>query len=477
MSEHRPDKRFAMYPVALRLAGRRVVVAGGGRIAARRVERLLAAGARVSVIAPTVVSMLAERAAAREIDWQQRPVDDADARGAALCFAATDDARANARFAAAARGLGIAVQRADDAADSDFLVPALIERGPLQVSISSAAAAPSLTRRLRARLETLVPRAYGDLAALAGEFRDEVKIRLPRAGRARFWDAIFEGPIAEQVFAGRLGAARRQLAQTLADATGGDPGPGLALGEVYLVGSGPGEPDLLTFRALRLMQRADVVLYDSLIAPAILELTAPDAERIHVGKRAARHTLPQGDINALMIELAQAGRRVLRLKGGDPFVFGRGGEEIAELAAAGIPFQVVPGITAANGCAAYAGIPLTHRDHAQSVIFVTGHLKAGELNLSWAELARRGQTVVFFMGRRNLATICARLIEHGLPFDWPAAMVIDGTTARQRLIAATLADLPERVAREPSTGAALLIVGEVVKLHERLGWFHPADGG
>ncbi|MGB7756968.1 MAG: siroheme synthase CysG, partial [Salinisphaera sp.] len=436
------------------------------------IKRLLAAGARVTVIAPSVVPVLAERAAAGAVEWQQRVIEDADARDAVLCFAATDDAVANARFAAAARAQRIPVQRADEAEDSDFLVPALIERGPLQISVSSDAAAPSLTRRLRARLETLVPPAYGDLAALAGEYRADVKKRVPRADRAAFWDAVFDGPIAEQVFAGRLDAARHALRAMLAE---GDRKP--QGGEVYLVGSGPGEPDLLTFRALRLMQRADVVLYDSLIASAILELVPPEAERIHVGKRAAKHTLPQGDINALMVELARSGKRVLRLKGGDPFVFGRGGEEISELAEAGIPFQIVPGITAANGCAAYAGIPLTHRDHAQSVIFVTGHLKAGELNLSWDELAQRGQTVVFFMGRRNLATICARLIEHGLPADWPAAMIIDGTTARQRLIAATLSDLPDRMADERSTGAALLIVGEVVRLHEKLGWFHPAAEG
>ncbi|AWN17490.1 siroheme synthase CysG [Salinisphaera sp. LB1] len=473
MSEQSVDPCFAPYPVALRLAGRRVVVAGGGRIAARRVERLLAAGARIRVIAPSVTPALAERATAGAIEWQQRQVTDTDARDAVLCFAATDDADANARFAAAARGQGIPVQRADAAEDSDFLVPALIERGPLQISVSSDAAAPSLTRRLRARLETLVPHTYGDLAALAGEFRAEVRRRIARPERAAFWDAVFDGPIAEQVFAGRLDAARHALRAMLDQGDAGRKPPG---GEVYLVGSGPGEPDLLTFRALRLMQRADVVLYDSLIAPAILALVSPEAERIHVGKRAAEHTLPQDDINALMVALAREGKRVLRLKGGDPFVFGRGGEEISELAAAGIPFQIVPGITAANGCAAYAGIPLTHRDCAQSVTFVTGHLKAGALNLSWAELAQRGQTVVFFMGRRNLATICARLIEHGLPGDWPAAMIIDGTTARQRLIAATLDDLPDRVAAERSTGAALLIVGEVVRLHERLGWFHPAAG-
>lgn len=470
MSEAESDHRFATYPIALRLAGRTVVMAGGGRIAARRVPRLLAAGARVVVIAPALGIALAARVEAGEIQWRDRRITGADAEGAALCFAATDEPAANAAFAAAARRLGVPVQRADDAEDSDFLVPALIERGPLQISVASNATAPSLTRRLRARLETLVPRAYGDLARLAGEFRQRVKARVPRHARPAFWAAVFDGPIAEQVFAGHGSAARAGFERVLAQY---DPQRAMASGEVYLVGGGPGDPDLLTFRALRLMQRADVVLYDSLVSPAILDLVPKHAERIPVGKRAAHHTLAQGDINVLMVELARAGQRVLRLKGGDPFVFGRGGEEISELAEAGISFQVVPGITAATGCAAYAGIPLTHRDHAQSVIFVTGHLKAGALQLSWAELAQRGQTVVFFMGRRNLADICARLIEHGLPADWPAAMIVDGTTARQRVIAATLDDLPDRMAGQRATGAALLILGEVVRLHDRLDWFQP----
>lgn len=462
-------RQATAYPVTLRLAGRSVLVAGGGRIAARRVERLVKAGARVVVIAPDVLPALAKAGEAGELVWQCRDVRDGDVEGMQLVFAATDDSSVNDQLARAARRQGIWVQRADAAEDSDFLVPALVERGPLQIAISSAAAAPSLTRRVRAHIETLTPRAYGELASLARRFRDDVRARIPRQKRAAFWDEIFEGPIAEQVFAGRYDDAVRALDQRLHQTDEAH----AARGEVYLVGSGPGDPDLLTFRALRLMQRADVVLYDSLLSPDILALVSPEAERIHVGKRAERHTLPQERINTLMVELAQQGRRVLRLKGGDPFVFGRGGEEITQLAEAGIDFQIVPGITAANGCAAYAGIPLTHRDHAQSVIFVTGHLQAGELKLGWAELARPGQTVVFFMGRRNLALICDRLREYGLADDWPAAMIIDGTTARQTIIAGTLADLPERVAADPAKGPALLIVGEVVRLHETLGWFRP----
>lgn len=470
MNADRDSRNAITYQIAMRLSGRVVVVAGGGRVATRRVRRLLPTGARVVVIAPRLTTELAEKAASGGIEWRQREVCDGDLTGAALAFAATDDACVNATFAVAARAQDVPIQRADDAQGSDFLNPAAIDRGPLQIAVSSDGVAPTLTRQLRARLETLVPHAYGDLAALAGEFRERARARIPRDARAAFWNDIFDGPIAEHVFAGRPELARRELKAALASST---PGAASRQGEVYLVGGGPGAPDLLTFRALRLMQRADVVLYDSLIAPAILDLVSPGAERIHVGKRASRHTLAQQGINTLMADLARQGRRVLRLKGGDPFVFGRGGEEIMELAEMGLPFQIVPGITAANGCAAYAGIPLTHRDYAQSVIFATGHLKDGELKLSWAELARPGQTVVFFMGRRNLAIICRQLIEHGLAPDWPAALIFGGTTARQRVLAATLTDLPERADAEESRDAALLIVGEVVRLHGKLGWFDP----
>ncbi|ROO28649.1 siroheme synthase CysG [Salinisphaera orenii] len=460
-------------PIFLRLSGHPVLVAGAGRIAARRLERLLGAGARVTVIAPEATAAIRALAEAQRLDWQAREARTDDVAGYRLLFATTDDPAVNAALADAARAAGVWVQRADAAGESDFLVPATVTRDTLQVAISSDGRAPTLTRILGARLESWLPRAYGDLAALAGEFREAVRTRLPRAHRGPFWTRVLDGPIAETVLAGRTDQARVELARAIDAAAAGEATP--ATGEVYLVGAGPGDPDLLTFRALRLMQRADVVLHDSLIQPALLDLVNREAERIHVGKRAARHTLAQERINELMVRLARDGHRVLRLKGGDPFVFGRGGEEIAELAAAGVPFQIVPGVTAANGCAAYAGIPLTHRDYAQSVVFVTGHLKAGALDLSWPELARAGQTVVFFMGLKSLPVICEALMTHGLAADWPAALVIDGTTAHQRLIAGTLDDLPARAAAETITGPTLLIVGEVVRLNATLGWFHP-DG-
>jgi uroporphyrin-III C-methyltransferase/precorrin-2 dehydrogenase/sirohydrochlorin ferrochelatase len=327
-----------------------------------------------------------------------------------------------------------------------------------------------LARLIRAKIETWIPATYGQLAGLAKRFRAQVKALFPDVQQRRvFWEDVFQGQVAESVFAGKQQEAQRLLEEKIA---------GIAprmLGEVYLVGAGPGDPDLLTFRALRLMQQADVVLYDRLVAPAIIDLCRRDAERIYVGKQRADHALPQDQINQRLVTLALEGKRVLRLKGGDPFIFGRGGEEIEELAAHGIPFQVVPGITAASGCAAYAGIPLTHRDHAQSVRFVTGHLKDGSTNLPWTELTSSSQTLVFYMGLVGLPMICEQLIAHGRAATTPAALIQQGTTQNQRVITGTLADLAARVAEHEVRAPTLVIVGEVVQLREKLAWFEGAQ--
>jgi uroporphyrin-III C-methyltransferase/precorrin-2 dehydrogenase/sirohydrochlorin ferrochelatase len=386
----------------------------------------------------------------------------------ALAIAATGDQEVDRAVAAAARARRIPVNVVDQPMLCSFILPSIVERAPLIVAVSSGWASPVLARLLRARLESMIPAAYGRLAALAAEFRDRVKARFKGAERRRFWERALQGPIAELVLAGRDAEARRALAAAIDDTRLAFSG-----GEVSLVGAGPGDPDLLTFRALRLMQQADVVVYDRLVSKPVLDLVRLEAERIYAGKERANHTLPQEDINALLVRLAREGKRVVRLKGGDPFIFGRGGEEIDTLAAEGIPFQVVPGITAAAGCASYAGIPLTHRDCAQSVVFVTGHLRDGSLDLNWRALVQPRQTIVFYMGLLALDQLCARLVEHGLPAATPAALVQAGTTPQQRVLTGTLKTLPGIVRSSEVKAPTLIIIGEVVRLRERLKWFEP----
>ncbi|MDM4770176.1 siroheme synthase CysG [Solimonas sp. SE-A11] len=451
------------FPIFLRLKQARVLVIGGGEVAARKIRLLRKTGARIEVAARELNPELAELAASGELAHASTEFDPAAVIGCRLVVAATDDLALNSRVAAAAIAANIPVNVVDDPELSTYITPSIVERAPVTVAIGTGGAAPVLARRLRERIETLLPVAYGRLGEFMGRQRPRVKA-LPPQARRKLWEDFLDGPGAERLFVGDESAAAIELESLL---RGVPP-----RGEVYLVGAGPGDPDLLTFRALRLMQQADVVLYDRLVSPAILDLVRRDAERLFVGKKRNLHTVPQDEINAELVRLAEQGKRVLRLKGGDPFIFGRGGEEIDQIAARGIPFQVVPGITAASGCAAYAGIPLTHRDYAQSCIFVTGHARAdGTLNLHWDQLARRGQTVVIYMGLATLPELCRQFIAHGLPPDWPAAIVEDGTSRQQRVLAATLADLPEQVAGSDVKGATLVIVGEVVRLRERLQWF------
>lgn len=451
------------------LKGRLVLVVGGGEVALRKARLLADAGACLRVVAPSIDQSLVALVAESGGESRARNYTADDLHGCVLVIAATDSEPTNAQVSADARTIGIPVNVVDAPELCSVIFPAIVDRSPLMVAVSSGGDAPVLARLMRARIETWIPAAYGQLAGLARRYRARVKARFANVQQRRiFWEEVFQGPIAEQALSGRQAQAEQLLEEKLAGARE------QLLGEVYLVGAGPGDPDLLTFRALRLMQQADVVLYDRLVAPAILELCRRDADRIYVGKQRANHALPQEQINQQLVALAKQGKRVLRLKGGDPFIFGRGGEEIEELAANGVPFQVVPGITAASGCAAYAGIPLTHRDHAQSVRFVTGHLKDGSCDLPWAELAAPAQTLVFYMGLVGLPVICEQLIAHGRAASTPAALVQQGTTRNQRVFAATLADLPGRVATEQVQAPTLLIVGEVVQLREKLAWFEGA---
>ncbi len=454
-------------PVFVGVRGRNCIVVGGGEVASRKVGMLLRAGAKVRVIAPELCADLAQQHSRGEIEWAAANFIADDLIAALLVVAATDDAAVNRSVFEAADARNMLVNVVDAPHLCSFIFPSIIDRSPIVVAVSSGGAAPVLARLLRAKLETLIPAGYGRLAALAGAFRERVKQRFgDTRQRRQFWEKVFDGPVAEQVLAGHDAAAHQALEQAL-DARADIP----AQGEVYLVGGGPGDPDLLTFRALRLMQKADVVVYDALISAGVLDLVRREAERIYVGKESNNHTLPQEEINVLLARLALEGKRVLRLKGGDPFIFGRGGEEIETLAEQGISFQVVPGISAANGVSSYAGIPLTHRDYAQSVLFTTGHLRAGALELDWIALCRPRQTVVIYMGLGGLAEICRQLVAHGLTPDLPAAAVMNGTQLDQKVVAGTLQTLPARVAQADLKSPSLIIIGEVVKLRDKLKWF------
>ena len=457
-------------PVFLNLKGRPCAVIGGGEVAVRKVALLLEAGAQVAVYAPAICGSLGrwvKEGKVRHVGKEFRPemLD-----GCVLAIAATDDTAVNRQVSEAAKARNIPVNIVDQPDLCTFIMPSIIDRSPVVVAVSTGGASPVLARLIRARLETLIPAGYGQLATLVSRFRDKVKQRFTYPPlRRQFWEEVLQGHIPELIYSGQEEAAHQALQQKI-DAADGARAP---VGEVYLVGGGPGDPDLLTFRALRLMQQADVVVYDRLVSPAVLELVRRDAERIYAGKERDNHALPQEDINLLLVRLAREGKRVVRLKGGDPFIFGRGGEEIETLAAEGVPFQVVPGITAASGCASYAGIPLTHRDYAQSVVFVTGHLQDGTVNLNWKALAQPDQTIVFYMGLHGVESICRELIKHGLPASMPAALVQQGTTRNQRVLTGDLSSLPKIVEQAKVKPPTLIIVGEVIKLHEKLSWFHP----
>jgi len=457
-------------PIFLDIRGKRVVVDGGETVAARRVERALAAGADVFVYAEHFGDEFDPLRNHANLTQISRPIEEADLDGACVAYGASEDPTRDARLHAAAQKYGVLANVADVAEYCDFITPSVVDRSPLVVAISSSGSAPVIARILRARIESLLPPAYGRLAEFIGQFRQQVSTRIRKTlDRRRFWESVIEGPVGDLFLSGDAGAAERQLMSELTDAT--KPNPGQRIGEVYLVGAGPGDPDLLTFRALRLMQRADVVVYDRLVGRDILDLMRRDAERIYVGKLPKQHTMEQSDISQLLVDLAAQGKRVLRLKGGDPFIFGRGGEEIEKLAQNDIPFQVVPGVTAAAGCAAYSGIPLTHRDHAQSCVFVTAHGKDGVLGLDWDVLIRPSQTVAIYMGLSNLAFLAHEITEHGLSATTPVAVIDNGTRENQTVIVGTIADIAAKAATAELKGPSIIVIGSVVTLHKKLEWF------
>ncbi len=454
-------------PIFLDIKNKPCLVVGGGEIAVRKVNSLLRSGAAVTVVSPRLAPALEQRCAAGELEHQCRLFHDSDIEGCHLAIAATDDRQVNRRISQLANERRIPVNVVDQPADCSFIMPSVIDRSPVVAAVSTGASSPVLARLIRARLESMVPAGYGRLAELCARFRDRVKARFDNPeDRRLFWDRVLQGGVAERVFSGHLEEADAAMERELRHSAAAD-----GMGEVYLVGAGPGDPDLLTFRALRLMQQADVVVYDRLVAKPILEMVRDDARRIYVGKERDNHAMRQEEINKLLARLAREGHRVVRLKGGDPFIFGRGGEEIDTLANEGVPFQVVPGITAAAGCASYAGIPLTHRDYAQSVTFVTGHLKDGSIDLNWTQLAQPRQTVVFYMGLVGLPVIREQLLAHGVPATMPVALVQQGTTHLQRVFTGTLKNILAVVEREKPRPPTLILIGEVVELREKLAWF------
>ena len=456
-------------PIFLAVAGEPCLLVGGSQAAEPKARLLLRAGARLVVVAPDLTPGLRELIGAPGVTWRRRAFRDGDLDRMRLVIVAVEDESLARAVATAAGERGIPVNAVDRRTLCSFILPSILDRSPLVAAVSTGGAAPILARILRARLETIIPARLGRLARFLGEVRPAVLRKLTDpALRRRFLEDVVDGPIGEQVLAGSEDDARDAFQCALTE-----PGSAEASGEVYLVGAGPGDPDLLTFRALRLMQKADVVVHDRLVSSAVLDLTRRDAERIYAGKQPGHHAIPQHEINDLLARLALAGKRVLRLKGGDPFIFGRGGEEIETLAALGIPFQVVPGITAASGCAAYAGIPLTHRDHAQSCIFVTGRRKIEEDTLDWDSLVRPNQTVVIYMGLAGLGTICDGLLRHGLAPETPAALIEQGTTAAQVVHTGTVGTLASIIEGAGVRAPTLAIVGDVVRLRDKLDWYRP----
>jgi uroporphyrin-III C-methyltransferase/precorrin-2 dehydrogenase/sirohydrochlorin ferrochelatase len=453
-------------PIFIDIKKKSCLVVGGGDIAFRKITLLLKANAQVNCIDANACKSVKTLASDKKINLIARNFEPSDISTQTLIISATNDINLNAQVSQLANDANIPVNVVDSPTLCSFIMPSIVDRSPIVIAISSAGKAPVLARLIRAKLESTIPNAYGKLAELAGSFRDKVKAKFNNIeDRRYFWERMFSGIVAEKVFANKIAEAKADMQQQLDKSTNTE------IGEVYLVGGGPGDPDLLTFKALRLMQQADVILYDRLVSKEVMELVRRDAELIYVGKERDNHSVPQDGINQLLVDLAKKGRRVCRLKGGDPFIFGRGGEEIETLAENGVPFQVVPGITAASGCSTYSGIPLTHRDYSQSCRFVTGHLKDGSMNLPWNELAVEQQTIVFYMALKGAQHLSDKLIEYGMRKDMPVALIEKGTTPDHRVWTTTLEELPNVVATQPIKAPTLIIVGEVVKLREKLNWF------
>ena len=457
-------------PLFIETTGKKCLIVGGGKVASRKLIPILKAKMKVTLISPEVIEEI-------ELNFQKnknlkiikRKFEPEDIEGQFLIIAATNEKTTNQRIAKLSKDNNILVNMAEDSLSGNTLIPSVVDRDPIKIAVSSGAASPILTRLVKTKLETVIPYSFSKLADIMMEYRDVVKKNfLKISDRRKFWEVFLDGPVSEMVLSGHIDKAKKALDESLKENQFLE-----KTGEVYLVGAGPGDPELLSFKALRLMQKADIVIYDRLVSRPIMNLIRQDAEKIYVGKQRADHAMPQENINQLLARLALEGKKVLRLKGGDPFIFGRGGEEIESLIKDDIPFQIVPGITAASGCASYAGIPLTHRDYSQACIFVTGHLRDGTVNLNWEMLAHEKQTLIFYMGMHGSKIICEELIKHGLSDETPAALIVKGTTEDQEVIIGNLKNMPEIIMDRKIVPPTLLIIGDVVKLHNKLKWFNP----
>ena len=457
-------------PLFIETTGKKCLIVGGGKVASRKLIPILKAKMKVTLISPEVIEEI-------ELNFHKnknlkiikRKFKPEDIEDQFLIIAATNEKTTNQKIAKLSKDNNILVNMAEDSLSGNTLIPSVVDRDPIKIAVSSGAASPILTRLVKTRLETVIPYSFSKLADIMMEYRDAVKKNfLKISDRRKFWEVFLDGPVSEMVLSGHIDKAKKALDESLKENKFLE-----KTGEVYLVGAGPGDPELLSFKALRLMQKADIVIYDRLVSRPIMNLIRQDTEKIYVGKQRADHAMPQENINQLLARLALEGKKVLRLKGGDPFIFGRGGEEIESLIKDDIPFQIVPGITAASGCASYAGIPLTHRDYSQACIFVTGHLRDGTVNLNWEMLAHEKQTLIFYMGMHGSKIICEELIKHGLSDETPAALIVKGTTEDQEVIIGNLKNMPEIIMERKIVPPTLLIIGDVVKLHNKLKWFNP----
>jgi len=457
-------------PIFVDIKNQPCLIVGGGAVAARKADLFIKAGAIVTVIAPELKTEMKHHLSHGKIIWEIATFCEEGMEQFSkpkYVISATDEESVNQAVYRYCQQHDIPVNVADQTEYCDFILPAIVDRSPMTIAISTGGRSPVLARLMKARLETMIPSGFSKLADLVGRYRQKVKDSISNLdGRKAFWESLLDGAFIDKAVHGKAGEAEQHLASKIAEVA--EQGQALPDGEVYLIGAGPGDPDLMTFKALRLLQQADVILYDRLVAPEIIEMARREAERIYVGKKDKWHKVEQQDIGLMMVELAKQGKRVARLKGGDPYIFGRGAEEAEVLVQHGVSYQVVPGITAAAGCSAYAGFPLTHRDYAQSVSLVTGHQQAGAQGIDYARLANSGDTMVFYMGVKNAPKIQAGLLEHGMAESTPVAIIEKGTTPQQKETFCDLSTLAQTLETQHIKPPALIVVGDVIKVRDRL---------